>query len=294
MNNELIIGSHVNVGAPDMLLGAVQAAVDYGANTFMFYTGAPQNSVRKPISTFKVEEAKRLMAQAGIDINNVVVHAPYIINLANVKEGSDFPIRFLQQELSRVGQIGCRYLVLHPGSHVGKGVEIGLRDLTNNLNLALKDDQNDVMILLETMAGKGNELGRNIDELQYILDHVEKKDRFGVCMDTCHICDSGVDPARFDDYLDEFDRKIGLNRVKVLHVNDSMNPQGSHKDRHENIGFGTLGFDNLMNIIYSPKLQHTVKILETPWVNGKPPYKGEIKMIRERKFNPNLKKELGA
>lgn len=292
--SKLIIGSHINVSEPDMLLGAVKTALSYGENTFMFYTGAPQNTLRKPISQFKVKEARALMAENGIDIDNVVVHAPYIINLANVKDERKFPVTFLQDEIKRVAEIGCKYLVFHPGSHVGKGVEVGLKEEVDNLNLALANDNSNVIILIETMSGKGNELGRNITEIKYLLDNVVKKDRFGVCLDTCHICDSGIEAKDFDQYLVDFDTQIGLEKVHVIHINDSMNPCGSHKDRHENIGFGTLGFDNLINIIYNPRLDGVIKILETPYVNGIAPYKKEIEMIRNKKFNPNLKEELKA
>ena len=293
-NNELLIGSHVQVEAPEMLLGAVQETLSYGANCFMFYTGAPQNANRRPISTFKVKEALGLMLREGLDIKHAVVHAPYIINLANVKDAERFPVRFLATELKRTAEIGVPYLVLHPGSHVGKGEEVGLQEVVANLDLALSEDKTNVMVLIESMSGKGSELGRNIDQLAYILNNVKHKDRVGLCLDTCHLHDGGYDLHNFDAILDEIDKKIGLSKLKVFHINDSKSPQGSSKDRHENIGFGNIGFDTLIKIIYNPRLKNVIKILETPWVGDLPPYKEEITMIRNQEFNPKMKEELLA
>ncbi len=292
--SNLIIGSHVSITAPHMLLGAVKESISYGANTFMFYTGAPQNTLRKPISSFKVNEAKELMKEANIDINNVIVHAPYIINLANtIKiETQEIAVNFLIQELRRVQEIGCKYLVLHPGSHVGAGEEVGLNAIVNNLNTVLSKDGTDVIILLESMSGKGSELGKTFDELAYIINNVTKKERLAVCLDTCHLNDSGYELANFDAILDEFDEKIGLHLLKCIHVNDSKNILASHKDRHENFGFGTIGYEKLINIIYNPRVENVVKILETPWIEGNAPYKEEIEMIKNKNFNPNLKNEV--
>lgn len=294
--SKLIIGSHVSVNAPNMLLGAVQDSLSYNANTFMFYTGAPQNTLRRPISTFKVEEAKKLMAENNIDINNVIVHAPYIINLANTvkKETQEIAVNFLIQELRRVHEIGCKYLVLHPGSHVGAGEEVGLKAIVDNLNTVLSQDNTDVIILLETMAGKGSELGKTFDELAYIINNTIHNERLGVCMDTCHLSDYGYDISNFDAILDEFSAKIDISRLKCIHINDSKNDREARKDRHENFGFGTLGFNNLINIIYNPRISNIPKILETPWVGDFPPYKEEIEMIRNRVFDPELKEKLLA
>ncbi len=292
-NYNLIIGSHVNVSGSEMLLGSTKDALSYGANTFMFYTGAPQNTIRKPISSFKVKEAKELMEANGIDIKNVVIHAPYIINLANIKDPNDnFPVKFLKEELKRVAQIGCIYLVLHPGSAVKKTKEEGLQSIVDNLNLTLEDDDSNVVILLESMAGKGSELGSTMEELKFILDNVKKKERLGVCLDSCHLSDSGYDLTKIDEFLDKFDQIVGLDKVKVFHINDSKNPLGSHKDRHENFGFGNLGFQTLINIIYHPKLESVIKILETPFVGDLPPYKEEIQMIKNKSFNDKMVEEL--
>lgn len=293
--SKLLIGSHVNVKAPKMLLGAVEDAISYGANTFMFYTGAPQNTIRKPISTFKVEEAKKLMLENNIDLDKVVVHAPYIINLANTKNEltAELAVSFLKQEISRVAEIGCKILVLHPGAHVGIGSEEGIKVIASRINDIFASDDSNVIIALETMSGKGSEVGITIDEVISIINKIERKDKIGICLDTCHLHDGGYDVAKFDEILDKIENEIGLSYVKVVHVNDSKNEQGSHKDRHENLGFGYIGFDNLINIIYNPRLVNVPKILETPYIGDNEPYKKEIEMIKEKKFNPNLKIELG-
>ena len=293
--SRLLIGSHVNVKAPKMLLGAVEDAISYGASTFMFYTGAPQNTIRKPIATFRLEEAKKLMLENNINLDEVVVHAPYIINLANIKSESvsELAVSFLKQEISRVQEIGCKILVLHPGAHVGLGSEEGIRITSERLNSIFASDNSDVIIALETMSGKGSEVGVNIEEIAAIIEKIENKNRIGICLDTCHLHDGGYDVSNFDEILDRIDSLIGLSFVKVVHINDSKNQQGAHKDRHENLGFGFIGFDNLINIIYNPRLINVPKILETPYVGENEPYKKEIEMIKNKTFNPNLKIELG-
>ena len=286
----LIIGSHVSFNKEKQLIGSLDEALSYGSNTFMFYTGAPQNTKRYEINDNLTNQALEKMKDNNIDINNIIVHAPYIINLANDKENDkyDFSINFLKQEIERCEELKMSYLVLHPGSHVGLGIEKGINNIIYALNEVLKDDKN-VTILLETMAGKGTEVGSNFQELKAIIDGIDKKELIGVCMDTCHLNDSGYDITDFDSILDEFDRIVGLSYLKCIHINDSKNIKGAKKDRHENIGYGTLGFDNLIKIIYNPKLDNIPKILETPYINDKAPYKEEISMIREKKFNDNLK-----
>jgi len=288
----LTIGSHVSFNSKEQLLGSLKEALSYDANTFMFYTGAPQNTVRSKISDEITLKALDVMKEKGIDYSKVIVHAPYIINLANNKEDDkyDFSIRFLTEEVRRCEQLGIKYLVLHPGSHVGLGIEVGIENIVNALNIILKDTS--VVILLETMAGKGSEVGSNFGELKKIIDGVNYKDNIGVCMDTCHLNDSGYDVSKFDEVLDEFDKVIGLSYVKCIHINDSKNPFDSHKDRHENIGFGNLGFDTIINIIYNPRLGEIPRILETPWVEQKPPYKYEIEMIRKKEFDHELKSKV--
>ena len=285
----LIIGSHVSFTKNNELLGSLEEALSYGSNTFMFYTGAPQNTKRFEIDSNLTNKAKDLMLKNNIDINNLIVHAPYIVNLANDKEESkyDFSINFLTEEVKRCEILGVKYMVLHPGSHVGLGIDKGIENIIYGLNIILKDTK--TMILLETMAGKGTEVGSNFLEIKKIIDGVKNKNNIGVCLDTCHINDAGYDLNNFDNILDEFDKIIGLNYLKCIHINDSKNIIGSHKDRHENIGYGTIGFDNLLNVIYNPRLENIPKILETPYINEHAPYKEEIEMIRKKKFNKNLK-----
>ena len=275
----LIIGSHVGYKKNTGLVGSVEEALSYGANTFMFYTGAPQNTIRSSIDLDDVKKAYSLMNDNDIDKNKVIVHAPYIINLAN-PDKFDFSCRFLSEELKRVETFGMKYLVLHPGSHVGLGVDVGISNIIKALNFVLDNDDTDVTILLETMAGKGSEVGKSFEELKAIIDGVSKKERLGVCLDTCHLNDAGYDLADFDSVISSFDKIIGIHKIKCVHVNDSKNPLGSHKDRHENIGKGTIGLDTLINIIYYDKLKDVPKILETPYIDGMAPYKEEIALIK--------------
>lgn len=277
----LIIGSHVGYKKDSGLVGSVKEALSYKANTFMFYTGAPQNTVRSNIDIDNVKEANKLMEENNINKDTVIVHAPYIINLANGDESKfNFSCNFLTEELKCVNTLGMKYLVLHPGSHVGLGVDIGVSNIIKALNLVLSNDDSNVMILLETMAGKGSEIGRTFEELNKIIKGVLKKDRIGVCFDTCHLNDAGYDLNNFDDILNEFDRVIGIDKIKCIHINDSKNPLESHKDRHENIGKGTIGLDTLIKVINNPKLKDVPKILETPYIEGVAPYKEEIALIK--------------
>ncbi|MBP3800398.1 MAG: deoxyribonuclease IV [Bacilli bacterium] len=277
----LLIGSHVKYNSTTQLLGSVKEAISYGATTFMFYTGAPQNTLRSPINKMIVEDAKKLMIDNNIDIDKVVVHAPYIINLANT-EKYDFAVNFLKQEVKRCEEIGIKYMVLHPGSHVGLGEEVGINNIVNGLNDVLESSR--VTILLETMAGKGSELGCNLDQIKTIIDKVENKDKIGICLDTCHLNDAGYDVNNFDNILDEIDKKVGLKYVGCVHINDSKNPISSHKDRHENLGYGTIGFNTLIDIIYNKRLEDIPKILETPYIGEHAPYKEEIEMNKNKKF----------
>lgn len=288
----MIIGSHVSFDSKEQLLKSVKECISYGANTFMFYTGAPQNTKRCTINDEITFLAMNLMKENNILLDKVVAHAPYIVNLANDidPEKYDFSIKFIRNEVERLEQLNIKYLVLHPGSSVGIEREKALYNISYALNKILSIDT-EVMILLETMAGKGTECGINIKEIKEIIDRIDKKDNIGVCLDTCHLNDSGVDISKFNEYLDEFDRIIGIDKIKCVHINDSKNIIGSHKDRHENIGFGTIGFDNLINVINNERLLNVPKILETPYVGENkeyPPYKFEIEMIKKREFNKNL------
>ncbi len=287
------IGSHVSLSAPDYLLGSLKEALSYNANALMLYTGAPQNTKRKELSDEQINAFHQEMAKNQIPLANVIIHAPYIINLANTIKSETFELAtsFLTKEINRVKRLKANIIVLHPGSHVNAGTQAGLDQIVNGLNIALKDaemENSDIVIALETMAGKGSECGRNFEELAYIINHCEYKDYLRVCMDTCHIHDAGYDLNHFDDVLDEFDRIIGLERLVCIHINDSKNSKGAKKDRHANIGFGEIGYENLAYIVHHPKLQHIVKILETPYVNGFAPYKNEIKMLLDNQFDEHV------
>ena len=267
MNKELIIGSHVGFSANKQLLGSV-------------------------------EEAYKLMKENNIDLNNVVIHAPYIVNLGNL-ENFDFSVSFLKGEIERAYELGIKNVVLHPGANVSYERTESIESIIKGLNLIL-DNKMDVTICLETMAGKGTEIGISIDEIKIIIDGIKYKNKIGVCLDTCHLNDSGIDLNKFDEYINEFDNKIGIKYIKVIHINDSKNVIGSHKDRHENIGFGTIGFDTLIKIIYDEKFKNIPKILETPYVTKDeeskekiyPPYKYEIAMIRNKEFDSSMIDEI--
>ena len=288
----MIIGSHVSFGK-DQLLGSAKMAASYGANTFMFYTGAPQNTIRADINADLIDKAKYFMQENNIDINNIICHAPYIINLANKEkvESWNFSIAFLKNEISRITKMGINYIVVHPGNALKLNKMEALANISEAINYIIDEDTLP-MILLETMAGKGSECGINLYELKEIYNNINLKEKDGLCLDTCHLNDSGVDIAKFDDYLIEFDNEIGIDKIKCIHINDSKNIIGAHKDRHANIGFGTIGFDNLINVIYNSKLKDVPKILETPYINDYPPYKFEIDMIMSKKFNANLEKSV--
>lgn len=293
------IGSHVSMSGKDMLLGSAKEAVSYGADTFMFYTGAPQNTRRKDISELNIDAAWEYMNVHGID--GIIVHAPYIINLGNTVKPETFSlaVEFLAKEIGRT--ISCRShtLILHPGAHVGAGTEAGTAQIIKGLNEVLTADT-DCVIALETMAGKGSEIGRTFEELARIYDGVVHNEKLRVCFDTCHTSDSGYDIIhRFDDVIREFDHILGKEQIAVFHINDSKNVPGAAKDRHENIGFGQIGFDALNYIVRHPDFEDIPKILETPWIpspddrkKSYPPYKHEIAMLRKGVFDPGLKEKV--
>lgn len=290
----LLIGCHVSFKSDSQLLGSVNEALSYGANTFMFYTGAPQNTLRNAIKDELTMEAYKVMRENNIDLSKIIVHAPYIVNLANSKN-FDFSVSFLIKEVERCSMLGCKYLVLHPGSSVGLMKDVAIRNIIDGLNLILDNDY-DITILLETMAGKGSEIGSSFEEINTIIDGVKFKNKIGVCLDTCHIFDSGYNLDNFDNVLDDFDNVIGLDYLKCIHVNDSKNIMGSKKDRHDNFGFGNIGFDTLINVVYNDRVCDIPKILETPYVTESdssskrlyPPYKYEIDMIKSKKFDSDM------
>lgn len=293
----MLIGSHVSMSGKKMLEGSAEEAHQFGESTFMIYTGAPQNTRRKSINDLNIEKGHKVMEQYGL--SNIVVHAPYIINIGNTTkpEVYELGVNFLQNEIERTQALGAKDIVLHPGAHVGAGADKGINQIIKGLNEVLTHDH-DVRIALETMAGKGTEIGRSFEELARIIDGVTHNDRLSICFDTCHTHDAGYNIKNdFDGVLNEFDKIIGIDRIKVVHVNDSKNEQGVHKDRHENIGFGYIGFDALNNVVHHEAFKDIPKILETPYVgedkkNKKPPYRFEIEMLKSQIFDPKLKEKI--
>ncbi|MDD7208523.1 MAG: deoxyribonuclease IV [Lachnospiraceae bacterium] len=293
------LGCHVGMSGKEMFSGSVKEALSYGANTFMIYTGAPQNTRRKPVEELRADEGWELMKENGL--TDFVVHAPYIINLANTMKPETFQLAvdFLHLELERTQAIGCHTLVLHPGAHVGAGEKKGITQIIKGLNEVLSEPGT-VNVALETMAGKGTEIGRNFEEIARIYDGVVHNERLSVCFDTCHTNDAGYDIKNdFDGVIDQFDRVIGKEQIAVFHINDSKNPMGSHKDRHENIGFGAIGFDALKEVVFHRDFEDVPKILETPYIpdpetkkRSYAPYGHEIAMLRKGRFCENLKEEI--
>ncbi len=283
------IGSHVKMGGKDMLLGSAKEAVSYGANTFMVYTGAPQNTRRKAISELNIDAAWEYMKQNGIE--DFVIHAPYIINLGNSvnPETYSLAVDFLALELERTIAMGSRVLILHPGAHVGAGTETGLRQIIQGLNAVLTADT-PCYIALETMAGKGSEIGRSFEELAAIYDGVKYNDKLRICFDTCHVNDAGYDIVNdFEGVMEQFDKRLGKDQIAVFHINDSKNSMGAGKDRHANIGEGTIGFDTLRHIVHHPDFPGIPRILETPYRPDPenpdktlPPYKEEISLLLQK------------
>lgn len=276
------IGSHVSFSKKG-LLNAVEEALSYGATTFMIYTGAPQNTQRKPMEEQYVPEGLALMEKHGID--DIVVHAPYIINLASYKKNVfTLAVEFLQSEIERTAFIGVKNIVLHPGAFTDKDLDYGINRIVEGLNEVLSVDH-DVHIALETMAGKGTEIGRTFEELASIIEKTTHNDRLSVCFDTCHVHDAGYDIVNdFDGVIEEFDRIIGLDRLAVLHVNDSKNPRGSRKDRHSPVGSGHIGFRALHYIVNHEVFKDKPIILETPWIgkekaSQRPMYEAEIALL---------------
>ncbi len=286
----MIIGSHVSFHKDTQLFGSLEEALSYGANTFMFYTGAPQNTKRFPIIDEITLQAYQKMREVGIDLRHLIVHAPYIINLASDDvEKYRYSVSFLREELHRIDQLGIPFMVLHPGNYMKATKQAGILRIQKALNELLMDDSCHVTILLETMAGKGTEIGSSLEEIKQIIDGVTNKKRIGVCLDTCHLHDAGYDLRQFDLFLQQFDALIGMKYVHCIHVNDSKNEMGSHKDRHENIGYGKIGFATLLSIVYHPLLDDVPKILETPYIDRMyPPYRREIAMLLKKKFDSNL------
>ena len=286
-----LLGSHVGMSGKDMMLNSVKEALSYGANTFMVYTGAPQNTRRKKVEELNIEAAKKCMEENGI--KTFVVHAPYIINLANTvkQETFDIAVEFLGIEIKRTAAMGASVLVLHPGSHVGAGEEAGIAQIVKGLDMVMTADM-PVHIALETMAGKGSEIGRTFEELRAIYDGVKYPEKLRVCFDTCHVNDAGYELVNdYEGVMQKFDEVIGLDQIAVFHINDSKNPLGAHKDRHENIGKGSIGFDTLLKVVSDERFRDVPKILETPYIKDEedpkksyPPYKEEIARLQKAEY----------
>lgn len=281
----LKIGSHVSFSDKGLLSATAEAA-SYGSSSFMIYTGAPQNTRRKPIESMNIEAGKIAMEAAKID--EIVVHAPYIINLGSYKSNTyELAVDFLQEEIRRTHALGVRNIVLHPGAFTDKDAEYGIARIAEGLNEVLNGtEETDVSIALETMAGKGTEIGRSFEEIAAIIDKVQHNDRLTICMDTCHIHDAGYDIVNdLDGVLKRFDDIVGLNRIAVVHINDSKNPVGSKKDRHTPIGSGWIGFEAIQRVVQHEALKGRPFILETPWVGKdpktqRPMYEIEIALLR--------------
>lgn len=284
---EIKIGSHVGMAGKEMFLASVKEAERYGANVLMLYTGAPQNTRRKEIKDLNIEAGWEYATKAGI--REIVVHAPYIINLANTVKPETFElaVQFLEKEIRRTAAMRSHILVLHPGSALDAGAEAGIAQTVRGLNMVLDENEDEVFIALETMAGKGSEIGRTFEEIKAIYDGVNKKERLRVCFDTCHVNDAGYDLVHdYDGVFKHFDQVIGLDQIAVFHINDSLNPLGAHKDRHANIGQGTIGFETLHRLVHDSRFVEIPKILETPWLCAEgetkktiPPYKEEIAQL---------------
>lgn len=267
--------------APHYLPGAVKEAIGYGANALMIYLGAPQNSLRQNLSILKLDEFKTLLKENNISIANVIVHGSYLLNLANTTKKSvfHFSTEFLKTEIERMEEIGLETIVLHPGSSLGAATETSLLQVVEGLNLVIKENSK-VRIALETMSGKINGLGINFEQLKFIIDKTNLKEKIGVCWDTCHLYSAGYDiKNKLEEVIKDFDGIIGLEKLWVIHVNDSKFELGSRKDRHENIGYGKIGFDALKRIVWHPKLEKIVKILETP--KKRECYHEEIRILKK-------------
>ena len=271
----ITIGCHLSSARGFASMG--ETALELGANTFAFFTRNPRGGKAKAIDAEDAAKLRSLMA-----VNNfgtLVAHAPYTLNPCSAKESArQFAHECMADDLQRMEAVPHSYYNFHPGSHVGQGAEAGIDMISSLLNQVLKPEQTTV-VLLETMAGKGTEVGRSFEELAQIIQRVDLQDHVGVCLDTCHVSDAGYDIANdLDGVLEEFDRVIGLNKLKALHLNDSKNPCGSHKDRHEKIGQGFLGIDTFESIVNHPVLSRLPMILETP--NELPGYAKEIELLK--------------
>ena len=272
----LYIGSHISAAKGYAAMG--KQALKLGANTFAFFTRNPRGGKAKEIDQTDVDKFLQIAEEHAF--GRLVAHAPYTMNACAAKEEiRSFAKEMMEDDLKRMEYTPGNYYNFHPGSHVGQGSDAGIAMIADLLNEVLQPEQS-TTVLLETMAGKGSEVGCKFEELAAILAQVTLKDKMGVCLDTCHVWDAGYDIVNdLDGVLDRFDHVIGLEYLKAIHMNDSMNPLGSHKDRHECLGKGSLGLETFRRIVNHPRLKDKPMILETP--NELPGYAGEIKILRE-------------
>ena len=289
------LGSHLPLSGNDKYLATAKLALSYKENAFMFYVGAPQNTLRTPLANMKIPEGREYLKEHGFDESKIVVHAPYIVNLANDEDPDKFAHAksFLIEEMNRTAAFGTKWMVLHPGARKDRSLEDATKTLLGALTEVVEQGDPSVTICLETMAGKGSEIGTSFEWMKEFILAFPYPERIGICLDTCHVHDAGYDVSNPSKLLDEFDRVIGLEYLKVVHLNDSKNPRGAHKDRHENIGFGAIGFDALHAFTIEPRLQDIPIILETPYVGDFAPYEKEIEMLRKGIFDPDLKSKVG-
>lgn len=276
----ILLGANVSI-AKNGLLAAVQETIRYDANTYMIYTRSNRGGKARPIEEFHRDEALHLMQTHHIV--DPVVHLSYLVNLASPKEDTwQYGIDVLKEEIARVEYLGFQYIVMHPGAHVGEGEKYALVRISEALNGILTGREN-VTICLETMAGDGSKVGNSLEEIAELISRIHHHEKIGVCIDTCHNYSYGYDIVNdFDGFVKHFEQTIGLDKLKVAHINDSKTPFGSHKDRHANIGEGSLGFDAIHRIVHHEALQNIPQILETP--GGK--YRSEIDMLLERPRGP--------
>ncbi|MDJ1647326.1 deoxyribonuclease IV [Mycoplasma phocimorsus] len=273
------IGSHITFKAPNYLLDAGKESLKNNANTLMIYLGAPQNTKRVEKEKYKLHEFEQLVKNK-INNEDIIVHAPYIVNPSNPTK-SQFACNFLISEIKRMNYIKAKYLVLHPGAYTSFDVQQALDTLINNLKLILSKTK-DVVIAIETMAGKGTEVGINFEQIMYVINKVNSE-RIKICLDTCHVWDAGYNLKNFEEFIDFLKEKNYLKYIKVIHLNDSKNDLGSHKDRHENIGKGFIGFDTLAKFVHCKEFDNIPIILETPWIDEGPIYDQEIKLLLNAK-----------
>ena len=278
------IGCHLSASKGFLHMG--KEAVALGGNTFQFFTRNPRGGAAKAIDEKDVESFKAFAKENGIHV--ILAHAPYTLNACSADESTrEFAKNTFADDLKRMEYVPGNLYNFHPGSHVKQGVETGTEYIVEMLNETIKESQT-TTVLLETMAGKGSEVGRTFEELRMIYDKVERKDRLRVCFDTCHVNDAGYDLVNdYEGVLAKFDRVLGLDQIAAIHVNDSLNPLGSHKDRHANIGQGTIGYETLHRIVHDERFAEVPKILETPWLCAEgetkktiPPYKQEIAWLK--------------